>query len=342
MNDSKIHHIDYDHYEYEYDYDAQRGDRRARRESRKAPNHKPKLSAADLVALVAERDDTVETGFDTTYVPSEYERGWLIDALGGFYSVGDITDVLRLVKGGKEACVYLCRANPDLGVEHVAAKVYRPRRFRNLRNDALYRHGRLTLDADGKELHDSRALHAIQKGTDRGKLLQHVSWMAHEYAALQELSDAGADVPRPLASASNVILMSYVGDELQGAPTLSHVTLPRDEAAALLERILANVELMLERGIVHGDLSAYNVLYWRGDVSLIDFPQVIDPRDNPVARAVFERDIRRLCQYFAKQGVAADAPGIAADLWERHVRDDLWLELEPEFAAAAADLADDE
>lgn len=327
--------IDYEHYEYEYDYDIQRGDRQARRKSRQVPGYAPKLSRSEIVATAAERDDTIETGFETTYKPSEYERGWLIDALGGFYTMGDITDVLRMVKGGKEACVYLCAANPDLGHEFVAAKVYRPRKFRNLRNDALYRHGRTVLDAEGKELHDDRALHAIAVGSQRGKQLQHESWMAHEFASLQVLTQAGADVPRPIVSASNVILMTYVGDATRAAPTLNHVVLTRDEAPRLFERIVRNAAIMLSRGLVHGDLSSYNVLYWDGEITLIDFPQVVNPHDNPAARAVFDRDIKRICQYFGRYGVSADPVALADRLWSEHVPNDLWLELDPEFAAAA-------
>ena len=76
---------------------------------------------------------------------------------------------------------------------------------------------------------------------------------------------------------------------------------------------------MLARGVVHGDLSAYNVLYWEGEIKVIDFPQMVDPRANPDARAIFNRDVERLCQYFARFGVKANAPAIARDFWKRHV-----------------------
>jgi RIO kinase 1 len=81
---------------------------------------------------------------------------------------------------------------------------------------------------------------------------------------------------------------------------------------------MRNVGLMLAQGLIHGDLSAYNVLYWEGDIRIIDFPQAVSPSENPEAYAIFERDVTRLCQYFARQGIPAEPRAIAADLWERH------------------------
>src|SRR4029077_6001623 len=112
--------------------------------------------------------------------------------------------------------------------------------------------------------------------------------------------------------------MEYVGDEIMPAPTLSHITLERDEAHALFERMLRNIELMLAAQVVHGDLSAYNVLYWEGELAIIDFPQVVDPRQNSEAADIFRRDVARICQYFARYGVASQPDRLAHDLWARH------------------------
>jgi RIO kinase 1 len=72
---------------------------------------------------------------------------------------------------------------------------------------------------------------------------------------------------------------------------------------------------MLAHNLIHGDLSAYNILYWRGEITLIDFPQVVDSRHNESARPILKRDIQRVCDYFSAQGVKCDADAIAGDLW---------------------------
>ena len=104
--------------------------------------------------------------YDFTYKASRHEEWWLLDSLGPFYNEQWFDDVLRIIKGGKEASVYLCRANPSAPIDLIAAKVYRPRSLRNLRKDHLYREGRARLDADGIEIVDERMYRAIQKNTD--------------------------------------------------------------------------------------------------------------------------------------------------------------------------------
>lgn len=329
--------IDRDFYEFDYDHDAARQKGRARPTT--GPRHKRADSA--VVAEPAEADDALPGGIEISYQPSRHERVWLYEALQGYLAHGEIIDVLRMIKGGKEACVYMCAAGSVLGAPLVAAKIYRPRQFRTIRNDALYRQGRQVLSADGKQLRDGRAMHAIRKGTARGKELAHASWMAHEFATLTRLHAAGLPVPQPIAMGNNVILMGYVGDAERAAPTLDQVALEHDEAAELFGRLIDDVGRMLAMRIVHGDLSAFNVLYWAGDPTLIDFPQVVDPHDNAAARALFERDVARLAKHFARFGVAADAPAIADALWRTHVPDDLWLELRPEFIEAADRASED-
>ena len=117
--------------------------------------------------------------------------------------------MLRKVKGGKEANVYCCVPGTAAGDGLIAAKVYRPRQFRNLRNDSLYREGREILGARGQPVRDRRALLAIRLGTRKGQEMEHVSWLAHEYAMLQQLHAGGVRVPRPIAFANNTILMEY-------------------------------------------------------------------------------------------------------------------------------------
>ncbi len=269
------------------------------------------------IIVEAGLDDEMETAA-FSYQPSRYERGWLLESLSGFYDMHWFSDVIRMIKGGKEASVYLCSA-PQNNVSLLAAKVYRPRRFRNLRNDHLYREGRTDLDGSGRIIHDDRMLRAMQKRTGFGRELLHTSWIEYEYQTLQRLHQAGCDVPCPYARGQNAILMQYIGDEQRSAPTLSEISLPRTEAEKLFERVLHNLDQMLSHNCIHGDLSAFNILYWEGQITLIDFPQTIAPNQNPSAHAIFRRDVTRICEYFSAQGVRVPQPGaLSARLWQQH------------------------
>jgi RIO kinase 1 len=225
--------------------------------------------------------------------------------------------VLRRLKGGKEASVYLCRGTESTA-PLVAAKVYRPRSLRNLKNDGIYRTGRIDLGEDGKKLFKEADVNAIIKRTAYGEELRHTSWIAYEFNTLESLHAAGADVPKPFGMEKNAILMEYIGDDIRAAPTLNAVTLDRDEARRLFDRVIRNVDLLLTSDRIHGDLSAYNILYWDGDITLIDFPQVVDPEANPSAWVIFLRDVIRACQYFATQSVKVNARKLAAELWTAH------------------------
>jgi RIO kinase 1 len=268
-----------------------------------------------------ERGDTAllspDEVFHPTFQSSFHEREWIINYLGAFYEIGLISDVIAKVKGGKEANVYCCTSHGSHGEELVAAKLYRPRMFRNLRNDARYRTGRAVLDEFGKEVHDPKSLIAVKNGSNYGKGLSHFSWLMHEYQTLEILFKAGLDVPRPLGSGDNTILMEYLGEANTPAPTLNEVTLNRREAQRVFERLMDNVERMLGLRRIHGDLSAYNVLYWEGEFRIIDFPQAVDPYANRDGYDIFRRDVTRLCQYFTRYGIRIDAPQLASELWAR-------------------------
>ncbi len=304
---------------YENIHDPECTGPEARRRSLR-PDHRPKKTQEEILADIAE-PLALEGGFNITYEPSRYEAGWLLASLRPFFDQYLITDVLAAVKGGKEAGVYRCRAHPSTGETLVAAKVYRPRKFRNLRNDRMYREGRQVLTGDGKAVKktDHRVMRALGKKTAFGVQVAHTSWLMHEYTAMEQLHRAGAAVPRPFGAGDNAILMGYLGDEHMAAPTLNEVRPGPEEAPRLFEDLLHNLDLMLGQGWIHGDLSAYNVLYWEGEVTIIDFPQVTNPRTNTNARFILQRDVERLCQYFAGLGVESDPEGITDDLWSRHV-----------------------
>ncbi len=313
--------------EYEIQFDPMNIDRQARRQRKPEAHHQPKKQQHAVIEEIA--DDTVnEVSFKTTYVPGRFEEGWLLESLRPFYDRGLITDVLARVKGGKEANVYRCAAHPGTGLELVAAKVYRPRMFRNLRNDKMYREGRNVLTADGKivKTTDHRVMRAIDKKSLFGAQVAHTSWLMYEYKTLQQLHHAGADVPQPISSAENALLMSYCGDANLAAPTLSEIKPDRDEAQPLFVTVMRNIEIMLANGVIHGDLSAYNILYWDGDITLIDFPQVTDSHSNTQAYKILDRDISRVCDYFAAQGVQTDPAAIMYRLWKRYVELDAKLQ----------------
>jgi RIO kinase 1 len=190
--------------------------------------------------------------------------------------------------------------------------------FRNLRNDWLYRQGRDVRDGAGHGAWGRRQQAAIAKRTDFGQGLLHMSWLGSEFGTLSLLHEAGADVPRPFGHSDNVILMGYVGDVDWPAPTLNSVSLEQAEARTLFDRTIHNIDLMLANGRVHGDLSAHNILYWEGDITLIDFPQAVDPIINEDSWQIFSRDVLRVCQYFSKYGIQADANALAREMWRRY------------------------
>jgi RIO kinase 1 len=270
----------------------------------------------DLKVFV--RAQQIAREFKFTYKAARFEEAWLLDSLINLVEHTWIADVLLKVKAGKEASVYLCRSGPSIVAPFVAAKIYRPRSLRNLKNDGQYREGRVDLDGSGSVIHKDGDLHAMAKRTNYGEELRHQSWIAYEFQTLEILHAAGTDVPKPYALEKNAILMDYVGEPGAAAPPLNAVNLDPQEVRPLFERVMHNIELLLSNKRIHGDLSAYNILYWGGDITLIDFPQVVSPESNPNAWSIFLRDVTRVCQYFASQGLKRDARKLATDLWTSH------------------------
>lgn len=252
---------------------------------------------------------------------TETERAWLRQHLAWFVENELITDVVGRIKAGKEATVYCCSAHPSVGAPWVAAKLYREWSLRGSQNMGEYQQGRGMLDDEGNA-GQSRSWRAERPGgrkSKRGKAAVQTSWLMHELTLLEALHAQGADVPRPLGHREHALLMEYIGDEAGAAPTLNDVKLEPEEAKPLFERVIFNVELLLELGWVHGDLSEYNILYHQGRVVLIDFPQVASCHNNPRARALFERDIERVARYFERWGHGTDPRQLARELWAKHV-----------------------
>ncbi len=111
--------------------------------------------------------------------------------------------------------------------------------------------------------------------------------------------------------------MEYQGDRQHAAPALQHVELPEHKVRPVFGQLMRNIELWLAHNYIHADLSAYNVLYWQGQVSIIDFPQAVDPRFNPNALALLTRDIENICRYVARYGLEHDGQRIAERLWHK-------------------------
>jgi RIO kinase 1 len=229
--------------------------------------------------------------------------------LDSFFADGLITEVLHVVKSGKEATVYCCRAHPSLGIPYVAAKVYRSRQNRGFKNDSIYQEGRF--------VGDQRIKRAMKNKSSTGREAQFSMWIAHEYMMLTTLYQAGATIPRPIAHNSHAILMEYVGEPQQPAPALQYVQLAPDEVYPIFARIMDNIELWLQHNVVHGDLSPYNILYWNGQVTIIDFPQAVDPRFNAHAYNLLAHDIGTICTYVSRYGLQRDADAIARRLWHQ-------------------------
>ena len=213
---------------------------------------------------------------------------------------GYLDGVIGELKSGKEATVYLGSTRVGLA----AVKVYRDLAVRSFKNDARYRAGRY--------IGDARMEKAIAQRSAAGRRAQGRLWAAHEYAMLWRLWAAGVPVPEPLVgpdpsdigAAGEVVLMRFVGDGDGPAPRLSDVRLGADEAGPAFDQAVRALTAMWREGIVHGDYSTYNLLWWRSVVVVIDLPQAVEA-DQPAAHDLLARDAASLCATFRAHGVEA-------------------------------------
>src|SRR5215472_9128705 len=240
------------------------------------------------------------------------DRRFEIEAsLEPLFTDGLITEVFGIVRKGKEANVYCCRGSSWVGHELVAAKVYRTIEQRSFRNDGDYQQGR-------DRPIGTRDKRALKNKSRQGRAVQSGMWIHSEFETLQMLHRAGADVPEPITCSGSAILMEFIGDGVEAAPMLARVSMAHEEAQLCLRRIIDNVALWLRCDRIHGDLSAYNILYRDGAVVIIDFPQAVDPRFNQNGLALLERDLENICAHFSKIGLNPDARRIAAEMWRRY------------------------
>jgi RIO kinase 1 len=234
----------------------------------------------------------------------------LLELVQPFIEKGLITEVLQVLKSGKEATVYACRGSPRIGGRLLAVKVYRPLEHRQFRDDSAYRAGRVILSG--------RVRRAVENGSDFGKEAAFGMWVGMEWQNLRELHAARIDVPRPIDRAESAIVLEYLGDEAGPAPQLRSVRLTPHEAAACWNRVLDNVTHMLRINRVHGDLSPYNLLWHQGRPWIIDVPQMVDSRLNPNAREMLTRDIENVHGYLRRFCTLPDPWKLTDHLWQRY------------------------
>ena len=244
-----------------------------------------------------------------TQLPDETTTG--VSELDPFFSRGLITRVHATLTSGKEGTVYCCRAHPSTRRKFLAAKVYREHAASAHKWSQTYFEGR-------ERVLKEQVIRAIHARTGFGREVAKSLWVSAEYESLCRLHAAGADTPEPLAAGERVILMEYVGNGAGPAPHLRGLRPTKAEARELYDQIMSNVGLMLRHHLVHGDLSPYNILVWKGRAWIIDLPQAVDARFNSAAFDLLKRDVTNVSRFFAQHGVGSDPNDVTRDLWERY------------------------
>jgi RIO kinase 1 len=240
-------------------------------------------------------------------------------ALEQLLADGVIDEVVARLKSGKEADVYIVTH----AGRYAAAKIYKERTQRNFKNNSGYKEGRL--------VRNSRTRRAMEKGSRFGQEASEDAWKAAESEALSKLYTAGVAVPAPVMFYEGVLLMELVVDmEGQPAPRLIEAVLTEQEAAALYKDLRQQVVKMLCCDIIHGDLSAYNILLGANGAIIIDFPQIVDAAANSRAEFFFTRDLDNLRLFFASTDSSLMArAGDAAEIWRAYTRRELTPDFEP-------------
>lgn len=218
---------------------------------------------------------------------------------------GIIDEALSRLMSGKEADVFTVRC----GDEVRCAKVYKEAHKRSFKKAVEYQ--------EGRKVRNSRRARAIEKGSKFGRDQQEEVWQSAEVDALYKLADAGVRVPTPYGVFDGVLVMELVTDaDGQPAPRLNNVLLEADEARRHHSLMMQNVIRMLCAGVIHGDLSEFNVLVDADGPVIIDLPQAVDAAANNNAQRMLERDIRNITNYYCQYAPELLSGNYHAEIWD--------------------------
>jgi RIO kinase 1 len=225
---------------------------------------------------------------------------------------GVIDEVIRALKSGKEATVYLVRS----GTQTRCAKVYRDMRQRSFQRRAQYQ--------EGRKLRGSRQTRAANKNTRFGRGEQEAAWKNAEVDALYRLQAAGVRVPKPYGYFNDVLLMELVvGSDGHPAPRLGEIDLSPEKAREYHEFLIRQIVRMLDIGLIHGDLSEFNVLVDSDGPVIIDLPQVVNAAGNNGALAMLERDVNNIRGALGRFAPELLATEFAREMWDVYERGEL-------------------
>ncbi|MFT7289048.1 MAG: RIO kinase 1 [Halieaceae bacterium] len=217
---------------------------------------------------------------------------------------GLIDEVIHPLMSGKEADVFVVRC----GAEIRCAKIYKDAVKRNFKKAVQY--------TEGRKVRNSRRARAMEKGSRFGRQQQEDTWQNAEVDALYRLARAGVRVPQPYGCFEGVLLMELITDVDGGAaPRLNDVTMPAEQAREDHAVVMVYVMRMLCTGLIHGDLSEFNVLVDESGPVIIDLPQAVEAASNNGARAMLGRDVKNMTEYYAQ---------FAPELLDSRYADEIW------------------
>jgi RIO kinase 1 len=228
---------------------------------------------------------------------------------------GIVDEVVRSLKSGKEATVYIVRSGSELR----CAKVYRDMAQRSFQRRSQYQ--------EGRKVRGSRESRAMAKSSRFGRREQEQEWKNAEVDALYRLIAAGVRVPKPFGYFSGVLLMELVTDA-QGnpAPRLGEIEIPEDVACEYHDVLVRQIVRMLSLGLIHGDLSEFNVLVAPDGPVIIDLPQVVDAAGNNAAFAMLERDTNNIRSTLGRFAPALLETQFAREMWSLYQQGELLAE----------------
>ena len=227
--------------------------------------------------------------------------------LAALVEEGLVDEVLGQLMSGKEATVYVVRCGDDIR----CAKVYKEASQRSFRNNASYQ--------EGRKVRNSRQARAMEKGSRFGRKMQEEVWQSAEVDALYRLAAAGVRVPQPHLCYEGVLLMDLIVDaDGHPAPRLNDVELSEELALEFHALLIEQVVRMLCAGIIHGDLSEYNILVGEDGPVIIDVPQAIDAAGNSNAAEMLARDVINLRSYFSSFAPSLAGSQFGKEIWAHY------------------------